>query len=49
MYLHKPEGRARNRRKSKRLRAAAKAKNRRRVNTMAGRKRGRRVPMKNTR
>lgn len=49
MYLHKPEGRKRNRRKSKRLRASAKAKNRRRVNKMAGRARGQRIPMKNKR
>lgn len=49
MYLHKPEGRKRNRSKTKRLRASLKAKNRRRVNGMAGRKAGTRIPMKNKR
>lgn len=49
MYLHKPEGRVRNRRKTNRLRASLSAKSRRRVNRMAGRKVGRRTPMKNRR
>jgi len=49
MYLHKPEGRKRNRRKTNRLRAGLAAKSRRRINRMAGRKAGTRVPMKHKR
>lgn len=49
MYLHKPEGRVRNRRKTKRLRSSLAAKSRRRINRMAGRKVGQRVPMKHRR
>lgn len=38
MYLHSPRGRKRNRTRSNRYRAKLKAKNRRRVNRMAGKR-----------
>jgi hypothetical protein len=38
MYLHTPRGQKRNRHKSARYRAKLKAKNRRRVNGMVGRR-----------